>query len=73
MTLRTVLCDRLGIEYPIVQSGMGGVAGPELAAEVSKAGGLGILGGLLKTADQLRDEIRQVRALTVVPEELRGR
>ena len=67
MTLRTVLCDRLGIEYPIVQSGMGGVAGPELAAEVSKAGGLGILGGLLKTADQLRDEIRQVRALTARP------
>ena len=67
MTLRTSLCDLLGIEYPIVQSGMGSVAGPELAAEVSKAGGLGILGGLLKTADQLRDEIRQVRALTARP------
>ena len=67
MTLRTALCDLLGIEYPIVQSGMGGVAGPELAAEVSKAGGLGILGGLLKTAGQLRDEIRQVRALTARP------
>src|SRR5437879_9180962 len=67
MTLRTALCDLLGIEYPIVQSGMGSVAGPELAAEVSKAGGLGILGGLLKTADQLRDEIRQVRALTARP------
>ena len=67
MTLRTALCDLLGIEYPIVQSGMGSVAGPELAAEVSKAGGLGILGGLLKTADQLRDEIRRVRALTARP------
>ena len=67
MTLRTSLCDLLGIEYPIVQSGMGSVAGPELAAEVSKAGGLGILGGLLKTADQLRDEIRRVRARTARP------
>ena len=39
MTLRTSLCDLLGIEHPIVQSGMGGVAGPDLVAEVSKAGG----------------------------------
>jgi len=67
MTFRTALCDLLGIEYPIIQSGMGSVAGPELASEVSKAGGLGILGGLLKTADQLRDEIRRVRALTDRP------
>ena len=39
--LRTSLCDLLNIEYPILQSGMGGVAGPELVAEVSRAGGLG--------------------------------
>jgi nitronate monooxygenase len=67
MTLRTALSDLLGIEYPIVQSGMGSVAGPELAGEVSKAGGLGVLGGLLKTGEQLRDEIRRVRALTNRP------
>ena len=45
MSLRTALCDLLGIEYPIVQSGMGSAAGPELAAEVSRAGGLGIVAG----------------------------
>ena len=37
MSLRTPLCDLLGIEHPIVQSGMGGVAGPDLVAEVSKS------------------------------------
>ena len=42
--LHTRVCDVLGIEYPIVQSGMGGIAGPELAAEVSSAGGLGVVG-----------------------------
>jgi enoyl-[acyl-carrier protein] reductase II len=42
----TSLCDLLGIEYPVLQSGMGSVAGPELAAEVSRAGGLGIVAGL---------------------------
>jgi NAD(P)H-dependent flavin oxidoreductase YrpB (nitropropane dioxygenase family) len=45
-SLRTRLCDLLGIEYPIVQSGMSRVAGPELVAELCRAGGLGILAGL---------------------------
>ncbi|HET8577461.1 MAG TPA: nitronate monooxygenase [Methylomirabilota bacterium] len=64
---RTALCDLLGIEYPILQSGMGGAAGPELVAEVSRAGGLGILAGLRLTADQLRASIRRVRELTDRP------
>src|SRR6266511_2661848 len=65
--LRTSLCDLLRIEYPILQSGMGGVAGPELVAEVSRAGGLGILAGLRLSADQLRTGIRRVRELTDRP------
>ncbi len=64
---RTSLCDLLGIEYPILQSGMGGVAGPELVAEVSRAGGLGILAGLRLTGDQLRAGIRRIRGLTNRP------
>jgi nitronate monooxygenase len=65
--LRTSLCDLLKIEYPILQSGMGGVAGPELVAEVSGAGGLGILAALRLTGDQLRTGIRRVRELTDRP------
>ena len=65
--LRTPLCDLLGIEYPILQSGMGNVAGPDLVAEVCRAGGLGILAGLGVPADELRSRIRQVRALTDRP------
>jgi nitronate monooxygenase len=64
---RTVLCDVLNIEYPILQSGMGGVAGPDLAAGVSHAGGLGIIAGFSLTADQLRQAIHQVRARTDKP------
>jgi nitronate monooxygenase len=67
MSLRTALCDLLDIEYPIVQSGMGGVAGPDLVAEVSKAGGLGIIAGLNLTPDRIRDAIRAVRAATDRP------
>ena len=64
---RTTLCDLLGIEYPILQSGMGGVAGPDLAAEISNAGGLGILSAALLTADQLRTGIREIRTKTTRP------
>src|SRR5665213_2055335 len=61
------LCDLLKIQHPIIQSGMGGVAGPELAAEVSRAGGLGILAGLNLAPDDLRAQIRRIRALTDAP------
>jgi nitronate monooxygenase len=63
----TRLCDLLGIDYPILQSGMGGIAGPDLAAAVSNAGGLGILAGFFLTADQLRDAIRAIRRQTAQP------
>ena len=67
MRFRTALCDLLGIEYPILQSGMGSVAGPDLAAEVSRAGGLGIVGGLNQPPEELRKRIRFVREHTDRP------
>jgi NAD(P)H-dependent flavin oxidoreductase YrpB (nitropropane dioxygenase family) len=72
--LRTELCDRLGIEYPVILAGMGPVAGTgapvatgELAAAVSNAGGLGVVGGVAYSPDALRDEIRKIRSLTDKP------
>jgi nitronate monooxygenase len=65
--LRTRLCDLIGIDCPVLQSGMGRVAGPDLVAEVSKAGGLGILAGLNVPPDALRQQIRRVRELTDRP------
>src|SRR5688572_23394984 len=61
--LRTPLTDLLDIDVPIVQSGMG----PELAAEVSRAGGLGVLAGLRLGADEIRRDIRRLRELTDRP------
>src|SRR5438552_17493306 len=61
------LTSFLNIEHPIIQSGMGRVAGPELVAEVSRAGGLGILAALNLTPDELRAQIRRVRELTDRP------
>lgn len=65
--LRTPLCDLLGIEYPIILAGMGGAAGPTLAAAVSNAGGLGVIGATGYTPDEMREMIRKVRSLTDKP------
>lgn len=65
--LRTGLCDLLGIEYPIFAAPMGFVTGPELAAAVSNAGGLGILSFSGNPAKVLRERIRYLRSLTDKP------
>jgi nitronate monooxygenase len=64
---RNALCTLLGIEHPILQSGMGRIAGPDLVARVSTAGGLGILAGLLVPPEDLRALVRRVRELTERP------
>ena len=66
-TLHTPACDLLEIDVPILQAGMARATTPELVAAVSNAGGLGIIGGLGRTPDELRSEIRQVRELTSRP------
>lgn len=73
--LHTALCDILGIEYPVLLAGMGptvgesnhGVAGPELVAAISNAGGLGVLGGTGYGPDQMEEAINKIRSLTDKP------
>ncbi len=67
LTLHTPVCDMLGIRYPIFLAGMGRISSPELAAAVSNAGGLGILGGAPLPADLLNQWIEQTRRLTSAP------
>jgi len=69
MTIRTPLCDRLQIEVPIGNAGMaGGTALAPLAAAVSKAGGLGAIGGIDRRGPEfLRQQIRAVREATDCP------
>ena len=67
MSLKTELCDLLDIEVPILQGGMAWVATGELAAAVSKAGGLGIIGAGNAPADVIREEIHKVKNETDKP------
>lgn len=73
-TLRTPLCDLLGIDYPILSAGMGPSligektgAPVELVVAVSEAGGLGVLGGAGYTVEGMREAIREIRKLTDRP------
>jgi NAD(P)H-dependent flavin oxidoreductase YrpB (nitropropane dioxygenase family) len=65
--MRTALCDRLGIDIPIIQAPMGGAAGPALAAAVSNAGALGMLALAFSDLDTVRAQIRRTRELTSRP------
>jgi len=64
---RTALCDLLNIEYPIIQGGMAWVSTAELAAAVSEAGGLGVIGSGSAPPDWLRGQLHKARELTAKP------
>ena len=65
--MKTALCERLGIELPIIQAPKGGAAGPGLAAAVSNAGGLGMLALSRADIETMQGRIRETRALTSRP------
>ncbi len=65
--MQTDITKLLGIEYPIIQGGMAWVAEHHLAAAVSAAGGLGLIGGANAPAEVIRNEIREARKLTDKP------
>ena len=67
MNLSTRVCEILEIEKPIVLAGMGGASCPALAAAVSNAGGLGVLGAAGCGPSMLRDWIKETRELTDKP------
>ena len=65
--MKTEITRLLGIEYPIIQGGMAWVAEHHLAAAVSEAGGLGLIGAANAPAEWVRDQIRALRELTDKP------
>ena len=65
--MKTRVTALLGIEYPIIQGGMAWVAEHNLAAAVSEAGGLGLIGGANAPGEVVREEIRKARELTDKP------
>ena len=65
--LNTRFCRLVGVRYPIVQTGMGWVAGPRLVAATAEAGGLGILASATMTFAELTAAIAEVRSRTDLP------
>jgi len=65
--LHTAACELFGVEVPIVQTGMGWVAGARLASATSAAGGLGILASATMTFDELTKAVHEVKDRTDRP------
>ncbi|MBC9712105.1 nitronate monooxygenase [Streptomyces sp. TRM66268-LWL] len=65
--METALTRLVGVRHPIVQTGMGWVAGPRLVSATANAGALGILASATMTVDQLRTAVREVKSRTSEP------
>ncbi|WMX49035.1 nitronate monooxygenase [Streptomyces roseicoloratus] len=65
--MKTALTELTGVEHPIVQTGMGWVAGPRLVSATANAGALGILASATMTTGELRSAVREVRSRTDRP------
>ncbi|MDT0548204.1 MULTISPECIES: NAD(P)H-dependent flavin oxidoreductase [Streptomyces] len=63
----TPLTELVGVRHPIVQTGMGWVAGPRLVSATANAGALGILASATMTPHQLRSAVREVGSRTDAP------
>jgi NAD(P)H-dependent flavin oxidoreductase YrpB (nitropropane dioxygenase family) len=65
--MRTALTELTGVRHPVVQTGMGWVAGPRLVSAAANAGALGILASATMTPAGLRQAVREVKARTDAP------
>ncbi|MFG3370266.1 NAD(P)H-dependent flavin oxidoreductase [Streptomyces sp. NPDC048156] len=66
-TVETAFTKLVGVRHPLVQTGMGWVAGPRLVSASANAGALGILASATMTLDQLRSAVREVKSRTDEP------
>ncbi|KAI1434550.1 2-nitropropane dioxygenase [Xylaria sp. CBS 124048] len=60
--IRTAITDLFGIKHPILLAGMNVAAGPKLAAAVTNAGGLGVIGGMSYSPDMLREQVKELKS-----------
>ncbi|MGD9560181.1 MAG: nitronate monooxygenase [Oscillospiraceae bacterium] len=65
--IETLLCETLGIRYPIIQGGMAWIANADLASAVSNAGGLGLITAMNTDADWVSNEMERAKKLTDKP------
>jgi NAD(P)H-dependent flavin oxidoreductase YrpB (nitropropane dioxygenase family) len=65
--LHTRVCDLLGVRHPIIQTGMGWVAKPEMVAAVSNAGAIGFLAAATIPPGEVEGQIERVKTLTDAP------
>lgn len=67
MIMKNIICEMLGIKYPVFQGGMAWIADASLASAVSNAGGLGLISSVNAGTEAVRNEIRKCRKMTDKP------
>jgi len=67
MAVRTAICDLLGVDHPVGNAGMAGVAQPRLCAAVAEAGGIGTVAMASASATEVTEGVAAVKALTARP------
>lgn len=67
MIMKNIICEMLGIKYPVFQGGMAWIADASLASAVSNAGGLGLISSVNAGTEAVRNEIRKCREMTDKP------
>ncbi|KAF3939096.1 hypothetical protein ABW19_dt0210261 [Dactylella cylindrospora] len=67
-TITTPITKLFGVKHPILLAGMNVAAGPKLAAAVSNAGGLGVIGGVGYSPDMLREQVQELRSFLAKPD-----
>lgn len=60
--IRTTITDLFKINHPIMLAGMNVAAGPKLAAAVTNAGGLGVIGGMSYSPEMLKEQIDEMKS-----------
>lgn len=65
--MKTELCDLLGIKYPIIQGGMAHITDGKFAAQVSEAGGLGVIASTLHDGQWVKEQVEIARTITDKP------
>lgn len=64
---KSIICELLGLKYPLIQGGMAWIADAELASSVSNAGALGVVAAGYAPGEWVREEIRKTKRLTEKP------
>ena len=65
--LKTPFCEKLGVDFPVIQTGMGWVSTAKLTAATSSAGAIGFLATATQTFEEMKQSVKEIKEITDKP------